>query len=293
MSASRFDFNMLLHPGDEFISGYIRMYKCWEPLTTELLRELLVVHGRNLHNHVFLDIGANIGYFSLVVAAHNVMPVIAVEPVHENLQVFYASLQINQFAHPVVVLPCAVGDETKVITMNIDLLNLGCCSTRDNMIYNKQQFVQQRLLGDCLREVALNQRVANMPTRRYIVKMDVELQELAVLQSLPPQFLEQVDVLIVEISVDVMQTFSLLQPHFDKGMLLETSKTGVQYRSANFNLTNHMDNLVDIADLAKQVSDLAEHQVDLWLMKSSCLTSDKHVDVNALFDASATSAPDP
>lgn len=273
---------MHVHDGDEYISNYIRSYKCWEPLTTELLNELLVVHAPQFQNHVFLDIGANIGYFSLLVAAHNIMPVIAIEPVHENLQVLYLSLQSNQFVHPVVVLPCAVGSETKVISMNIDLLNLGCCSTRDNMMYNKKQFVQQHVLTDCLRDVAASARVPDLHLKRYIVKMDVELQELPLLRSLPVHFFERVDVFIIEISVDVLTTFDLLSPHFDKGLLLETSKTGMVMREASVGLCSHLDRLVDIDALREQVSQLTEHQVDLWLVKSRCITSKSDV-VDSLF----------
>jgi len=259
-------FLLHLHPQDEFISNYIRVHQCWEPLTTEVLHEVFT-KVRSHGTHVFVDVGANIGYFTLLVASHRLMPVIAVEPVHENLQLLYQSIHDNHVQDVVTVFPCAVGSQAKVVPMNIDVFNFGCCSAKD-IIANKTQWVQQRSLPDCLHDAG-----GVIGNRRIIMKVDVENQEFDVVETLSPSFWQLVDVLIIEISSRVMDTFDMLMPHFDKGMVLETSRTGVVLRSVAWSApTTHLATaLVSIAELRHQVEELKQHQVDLLVLKSSFL----------------------
>ena len=74
------NFILNLHESDEYISKYIRDNNTWEPLTTEIILELL---KENTPDTVFVDIGANIGYFSMLAASKN-FPVVAFEPVEAN-----------------------------------------------------------------------------------------------------------------------------------------------------------------------------------------------------------------
>ncbi|HEV7669862.1 MAG TPA: FkbM family methyltransferase [Thermoanaerobaculia bacterium] len=78
---SRRPLRMMVKPAaDPVVSGWIERHGCWEPYNTVLLQDLLT------EGDVFLDVGANLGYFTLV-AADRVGPtgrVHAFEPEPEN-----------------------------------------------------------------------------------------------------------------------------------------------------------------------------------------------------------------
>lgn len=80
----------------------------FEPQETSLLRHLFQ------QADVFVDIGANIGYFSCL-ARHAGTKTIAIEPLPENLNVLYANLMINGWTD-VEVLPLGLSDKPGVGT---------------------------------------------------------------------------------------------------------------------------------------------------------------------------------
>jgi FkbM family methyltransferase len=67
---------------------------------------------------VFLDLGANLGYFSLLAAnlVGNSGKVIAFEPNPQNLQLIYASMLRNQFSN-ITVYPFAASDQLRIIKL--------------------------------------------------------------------------------------------------------------------------------------------------------------------------------
>lgn len=78
-------------------------------VTTVLERELKP-------GSVFLDIGANMGWFTLL-AASIAGQVIAIEPNPINVQLLYRSLLANRYNN-VRVLPCAVTDQPGLLSLN-------------------------------------------------------------------------------------------------------------------------------------------------------------------------------
>lgn len=67
---------------------------------------------------VFLDLGANLGYFSLLAAnlVGNSGKVIAFEPNPQNLQLIYASIFRNQFSN-ITVYPFAASDRLRIVKL--------------------------------------------------------------------------------------------------------------------------------------------------------------------------------
>lgn len=78
----------------------------FEAQETSLLRSLLQ------QADVFVDVGANIGYFTCL-ARHSGKKTIAIEPLAENLNVLYANLMINSW-NDVEVLPLGLSDKPGV-----------------------------------------------------------------------------------------------------------------------------------------------------------------------------------
>lgn len=86
-------------------------------------------------NGVFVDIGANIGFYSIIMAA-NGSNVIAIEPNPKTLARLNYNVSLNDFANKITVLPLGVGEEGDCeLTFAGDL---GSASTRTIFSRNKK-----------------------------------------------------------------------------------------------------------------------------------------------------------
>ncbi|WP_440225588.1 FkbM family methyltransferase [Dokdonella sp. MW10] len=108
-------YTLVVPSGDRDIGSAIARGGAYEPHVDAVVRDQL------RKGDTFLDIGANMGYFTML-AAHLVGPggrVIAVEPLDKNLQCLYAGLEANAFEH-VVVLPVGASDRAHLIPIITD-----------------------------------------------------------------------------------------------------------------------------------------------------------------------------
>jgi len=62
-------------------------------------------------NGAFIDIGANIGYYSLVLASRGVKQVVAIEPNPPTLARLRYNIEINPFRENIAILPIGIGEE--------------------------------------------------------------------------------------------------------------------------------------------------------------------------------------
>lgn len=107
------DYCLFVNPGDREISATISAKQSYEPYVESVLRRLLMA------GDTFLDVGANIGYFTAL-GAHLVGPtgrVIAFEPIDRNVQLIYATLWENRFEN-VTVFPFAASSEARLVAMS-------------------------------------------------------------------------------------------------------------------------------------------------------------------------------
>ncbi len=105
-------FIIYVNPDDATVASAIIRSRIYETHMTNFLQNLL------RPDDVFLDIGCNIGWFTLLAAA--LAPqgkVIGIEPNHENLQYLYHSLIENAFTH-VRVFPYAVTDQRALFQLS-------------------------------------------------------------------------------------------------------------------------------------------------------------------------------
>lgn len=114
-------------PRDRFVSRQLREQGVWEPYETELLLSLLRPGG------VFVDVGANIGYFSILAASRvgATGQVVAVEPDPDNCRLLRRSLAHNQLERQVQVIEGALSDHEGGGSLFLSEDNLG-----DHQIYN-------------------------------------------------------------------------------------------------------------------------------------------------------------
>jgi FkbM family methyltransferase len=103
-------FTMWLDKEDTLIAEGIMGGQTYEPHVTAVLERELKP------GNVFVDIGANMGWFTLL-AAGVARRVIAIEPNHNNVQLIYHSLLANRFDN-VTVLECAVTDKSRLLQLN-------------------------------------------------------------------------------------------------------------------------------------------------------------------------------
>ncbi len=111
---------------DDLVSRRIREERIWEPYETELLLQLLPTGG------VFVDVGANIGYFS-VLAGLRAGPggaVFAVEPDPANHALLLANLALNGLAGLALAERAALSDAESQGRLYLSADNLG-----DHQVY--------------------------------------------------------------------------------------------------------------------------------------------------------------
>ena len=102
------EFKIYVQRADFFVGAAILRDRTFEPHVTAEVRRLLQPGG------VFIDVGANIGYFTLLAAAR-VGPqgrVVAFEPNPDNCELLAESIRANGFEN-ITVHPYAVGDRPR------------------------------------------------------------------------------------------------------------------------------------------------------------------------------------
>eukprot|EP00941_MAST-03F_sp_MAST-3F-sp1_P002894 g2894.t1 len=97
-----------------YISSRIYEHGFYDPVKTSRISQLLEQARRATgESALFVDIGANIGWFTLLAASQG-HRVIAIEPMKYNLELLYASVALNHFDKDLVqVLPFAVGEKSE------------------------------------------------------------------------------------------------------------------------------------------------------------------------------------
>lgn len=183
----------------------------WEPVLSGFLKDALKPGDG------FLDVGANVGYFS-VLAAHRVGPhgfVVAVEPFPPLLQDLCANVALNRLRN-VRIEPVAAGcDDREIPFFYAGDPNRGESTTVPSAGFGLAARVRQRPLGALLSDDEL--------ARVRVVKIDVEGAELRALQGLEPQLerLRHDAELVVELHPDLLaaqgrhvsELAELLAPH--------------------------------------------------------------------------------
>jgi len=93
-------FNLYVYTSNDYVSNIILREKSWETGETKAilsaLRNYKEKHGiKNLNDVLFLDIGAQIGWHSLVAASHG-FKVMAFEPMEKSQYLFRRNICFNR-----------------------------------------------------------------------------------------------------------------------------------------------------------------------------------------------------
>jgi FkbM family methyltransferase len=153
---------------DEVIRPYVERTRTWEPEEGALLKELARPGMR------FLDVGANIGYFTVLMAKHAPGAVIdAVEPEPSNARMLAMNVWHNQVE--ATVWPLALSGGERSLPLQLTAHNAGDTRTQTARAQQWYETVAVAARGDDL-----------FGSRGFdLVKLDVQGFELDVLQGMP------------------------------------------------------------------------------------------------------------
>jgi FkbM family methyltransferase len=172
-------FTMWVDVDDQLVAPGIVAEKAYEPHVTAVL-EREIKPGST-----FVDIGANMGWFTLL-AAGVAGQVIAIEPNPTNVQLIYRSLLANQYEN-VRVVECAVTDRPNLLRLNF-LRSNGSVAAIDNASDAAFTIVQGQPLDALLRDVE----------RVDVIKMDIEGHEPVALRGMMQTLKQFQPVLVFE-----------------------------------------------------------------------------------------------
>jgi len=187
---------MLLNP-TEHIQQQLFWYGYYEKELGDLLKKIVKP------GDVFLDLGANIGYFSLLVANNSPSAkVISFEPVAGLFQNMNDNISLNNIKN-ILTVNAAVGEineEKELFVSAPD--NLGMSSFHQPANYSgKKERVKVVAIDDWL-------KISGLP-RIDVIKLDIEGSELTALKGMKEVLQKQQPVLIVEVNPETLSMFNL------------------------------------------------------------------------------------
>lgn len=161
---------------DKHISGQLKENGLWEP--TNVRSFLRLLNEQNDTN--VIDIGANIGLYSLLAAKLN-RHVLAVEPLHENLNRLHKAAYLEGVQSKITALVNALTNERGQVKLSIMDYNLGGTYVlRADLIDPEQKFsptsssviVNGILMNDLVEVIKV--KMSKAKPKRFVIKMDIE-----------------------------------------------------------------------------------------------------------------------
>jgi len=163
------DYKMYISLADTAVGLTIYRTNSYEPHVTKAITERLK------SGMVFVDIGANIGYFSLL-AAKLIGPngrVLAFEPSQYNIKLLYLNARINGFEN-IEIIPSAVADKKTLFAYD---------STGSNGVISELSADLSALLSTTLvNSISLDEMLQNI-NKVDLIKIDVEGAEYLALSG--------------------------------------------------------------------------------------------------------------
>ena len=190
------NFYMLLNP-TEHIQQQLFWYGYYEKELGDLLTKIVKP------GDVFLDLGANIGYFSLLVATNSPsVKVISFEPVAGLFQKMNDNVCLNNIKN-ILTINAAVGEtseEKELFISGPDNLGMSSFHHPENYTGRKER-VKVVALDDWFKTCGLS--------KIDIIKLDIEGSELAALKGMKELLEKQKPILLVEVNPETLSMFNL------------------------------------------------------------------------------------
>jgi FkbM family methyltransferase len=194
-------FNIYVRPSDFSVGANIAATKTYEPEVTELFQEI-VQPGCYI-----LDIGANIGYFTLLAAARvgEAGKVFAVEPNIKNCELIQQSAKANNFAN-IEIYPVAAAEQPQIF-----VLDTAGSGSNGRIIDATPEAVPGNTPPRIIQAVKIDDMLSQIP-RLDVVKMDIEGAEPRALLGMRDLIQRYRPLIITEFSPFLIQVTSHTTP---------------------------------------------------------------------------------
>lgn len=182
--------------GNDYVVSSIMAYKTYEPHVTQVLK------GELRPDDVFLDIGANVGFFTMT--AWSIVKgrgkVISIEPNPGNVQLIYASIVENK-AENVHVYPYAASNAAGILRF-ANIGSNGLVVTDQSPEQRHSLYVQSVVLDDLLKD----------EPKIDVVKIDIEAYEPFALMGMTKLIERHRPRILTEFHPWALQYYNLLEP---------------------------------------------------------------------------------
>lgn len=175
----------------DLVQGYIYYFGIWEPNLTNFITTRLKKHSQR----TFIDIGANVGYFSLI--ASRLLPsgtVVSIEAFPQIYQKLLSNLEINSALNVRTVNVAATDSRRQIPMFHAGNQNEGATTSIADKFNSTPTLVEGLPLSDILTEEEIESI--------RLIKIDVEGAEYSVIQGMKiiiPKLKNDVEI-IVEIN---------------------------------------------------------------------------------------------
>lgn len=204
---NKYNFSMLLSLGDNAISRPILVKGEYEQSVTKVL---IKYFKPDLH---FLDIGANLGYYSLLVASQCPhAKIYSFEPDEKNFHLFTTSIFYNQFQNQIQSYGLAVSDQNKNIVIS-DLgngANYGARFTGNNAQELRAYVHGENPYYEEIPAVSLDDFLPDIQID--IVKIDIEGYEPFALKGMVNLLKKNRPIIFAEFAPSNLKFFGKIEP---------------------------------------------------------------------------------
>ena len=156
---------------DKYISGSLLSTGVWEPYITPLVQKALNCTPRA----IFIDIGANIGYYSMLAAAAG-RSVIAVEPSKTSVDRFHKASKMNNAQDLISLCHNAISDRHQNVTLTSNRYNQGGVWIKPINDQNKEASSRRRAGSTVVRATTMDHLLDLAVLRQHtqaIIKIDI------------------------------------------------------------------------------------------------------------------------
>ena len=176
---------------DQVISKFIHVKGMWEGRLVNSIARFLMENP----DVEFLDLGCNIGVYTLV-AAHIGRKVVAVDPLVENLELLSKSLSLGQLHDKVTLIWNAISDQYSKVTLTDHAGNMGGKAIR-NLTDEDNGNADLTIVHT----IRLDDLIPLFRGKRVVLKMDIETKEYDALLG-GVLFFDSIDIPLIQLEIN-------------------------------------------------------------------------------------------
>ena len=205
---------------DQHVSGQLKQHGLWEPNNVRsFIKQMSEVPDAK-----FIDIGANIGLYTLIAAKYN-RNVIAIEPLHDNVVRIHKAANMENVQANIIALVNAISNERKQLNIMLVDDNIGgsfvvndaetAIVDADNTALTRSSVIVNSILIDDLVDlIKLNYGTKGLDGEKlkFILKVDIESYEPYAFEN-STVFFQQFNVIAIYLEVGkILEKLKLYDP---------------------------------------------------------------------------------